>query len=391
MSVSTLAVPHAFHSSQALCLRLSGELLPFSLAYDTYGELNPHKSNAILVCHALTGDAHAAGYYEGDDPAKTKSGWWDGLIGPGKALDTDRYFVICSNVLGGCKGSTGPASLNPNTGKAYGMSFPLITVGDMVDAQHQLMQMLGIERWLCILGGSLGGFQALEWAVSYPQAVASVVGVATAARTPVQALAFNAVGRHAIMSDPLWQNGEYDPKNPPVTGLSTARMMAHITYLSEASLERKFGRRRQSETLASKESLTTDNALLPEFAVESYLSYQGSSFIKRFDANTYLYLTKAMDYFDLAADYGTLQEAMRRVEARMLLLSYSSDWLFPTEEARQVAKALRQNAKQVSFLELASNAGHDAFLLELDSLTTVIKPFLAQTFAKEAAERGLDG
>lgn len=349
-----------FHSPNLL------KSLPgYQVAYETYGQLNLEKSNAVLLCHALTGDSHVASHHEDDTP-----GWWDAMVGPGKAFDTTKYFVICSNVLGGCKGSTGPGSDNPETGQPYGLSFPMITTADMVTAQAALLDALGIERLLAVAGGSLGGFQALEWAIRFPQRVRRVLGVATAARVSPQAIAFNAVGRHAIMNDPSWNNGDYYPGEGPVVGLSTARMIGHITYLSEASLERKFGRRLQDKDQPAYDFST-------EFQIESYLNYQGQRFTQRFDANSYLYLTKAMDYFDLAADYGSLAQAFQSVEASSLIVSYSSDWLFPPEAGLTIARGLRQAGKAVSYVELESSAGHDAFLVDTAALAAIIPPFLA--------------
>jgi homoserine O-acetyltransferase len=338
------------------------------LAYEAYGQPNADKSNAILILHALTGDAHAAGVYGPDDK---KPGWWDSLIGPGKAFDTDKYWVICSNVIAGCKGSTGPSSINPATGRPYGIDFPIVTVGDMVEAQRYLMDHLGIRRWYSMAGGSMGGFQVLEWVLRYPDRVRSAMCIASASRVSAQAIAFNAVGRHAIITDPLWENGAYAESGHegPARSLAIARMMAHITYLSEESLDAKFGRQ-----LQSAETYRYD--LQTEFAVESYLEYQGRQFIERFDANTYLYITKAMDYFDLTRQYGPLATAMAAVQAKMLLVAYTSDWLFPTIESKKIARALMQNDKDVSFVEIDSPYGHDAFLLETEQMTRIISSFL---------------
>lgn len=370
----------------------SGEKLgPITLAYETYGTLNADRSNAILACHALSGDAHAAGL-SADDSAgsavdgfgaeerglagKHRLGWWDNMVGPGKAFDTNRYFVICSNVLGGCKGSTGPSSINPATGKPYGLTFPVVTVGDMVRAQKHLLDHLGIERLLCVTGGSLGGMQALQWAVAYPDKVRSVIPIATTARLSAQGIAFNEVGRQAIMSDPNWRRGDYyEDDNPPNAGLAVARMIGHITYLSDESMHRKFGRR-----LRQKERFGFDFAT--DFEVESYLRHQGNSFIKRFDANTYLYITKAIDYFDLANGHGSLTYALREVQARFLVISFSSDWLYPSYQSKEIVRALRANGVDVSYCEIPSSYGHDAFLLEEEAQTQMIAPFLAHTFAR---------
>jgi len=345
----------------------SGRTLgPVEQVYETYGQPNADRSNAVLICHALSGDAHAAGIHT---PHDKRVGWWDGMIGPGKAFDTDRYWVICANVIGGCKGATGPNTTNPATGKPYGSDFPLITVGDMVEAQKRLVAHLGIEKLFCVAGGSMGGFQALEWALRYPDAVHSVISIAAGAHLSVQGIAFNAVGRHAITNDPDWQGGHYYGTAGPVRGLASARMVAHITYLSEISLNHKFGRR-----LQSADRLSYD--INHEFAVESYLNHQGTRFTERFDANSYIYITKAMDYFDIARTYGPLKEAFAAVTARFLLISYSSDWLFPTRQSKEIVQALTAGDRDVSFIEIDSPHGHDAFLIETDRLTRITAAFL---------------
>jgi homoserine O-acetyltransferase len=338
------------------------------LRVETYGQPNADKSNAILLCHALTGDAHAAGWHT---PTDIKPGWWHAFVGPGLALDTNRWWVICSNVLGGCQGSTGPSSPNPTTGQPWGLHFPLVTLQDMVNAQHRLMQALGIQQWHAVVGGSLGGFQALLWASHYPRAVRHCVLMATAAHVSPQAIAFNAVGRYAIMNDPTWQNGQYQQQ--PQAGLATARMLAHITYLSETSLAQKFGRTIQQPNAQLSYAIQAEH----EFAVESYLSYQGRRFVERFDANTYLYLTKAMDYFDMTQGGSLpLSKALASVRAKSLVLSFSSDWLFPPAEGQGLARALRQAGKTVANVVLPSEAGHDAFLLEEGLMTPLIAGFL---------------
>jgi homoserine O-acetyltransferase len=368
---------HAVVASEAqpLALESGTTLAPVSVAYETYGTLNAEKSNAILVCHALTGDAHLAGKYSPED---TAVGWWDTLVGEGKALDPTRDFIICSNVLGGCKGSTGPSSLNPATGQPYAMAFPVITIGDMVQTQARLLDALGISQLKAILGGSMGGFQALDFAVRYPQRVRSVAVVASSHKLSAQAIAFNAVARFAILNDPQWQNGDYPPEAPPQVGLSTARMMAHLTYLSEEALEAKFGRRRQNPQAGDHLGQRFD--FTSEFAVESYLAHQGQSFLKRFDANTYLYMTKALDYFDLAATWGegSLLQALARSEARFFVAAFESDWRFPTACSQAIARALRQLNRSVAFVELPSTAGHDAFLLEHEALNPVLGGWLQQ-------------
>ncbi len=342
---------------------------PIDLVYETYGEPNEDRSNAILICHALSGDAHVAGYRH---PHDRRVGWWDPMIGPGRAFDTSRYWVICSNIIGGCKGSTGPGSINPETGNPYGTAFPVITIGDMVEAQKRLIDHLGISRLLTVVGGSMGGFQVLEWALRFPEACGSAIVIAASARLSAQGLAFNAVGRHAITSDPGWLNGDYYGTPGPVQGLSIARMIGHITYLSDAHMDDKFGRKFQSADRFSYEFST-------EFAVESYLKSQGERFTERFDANSYLYITKAMDYFDIAGAYGCgdLDEAFSGTDSKFLVISYSSDWLFPTAQARTIVQSLIRNGKDVSFVELNAPYGHDSFLIETGELTRLIVPFLA--------------
>ena len=339
---------------------------PITLAYETYGDLTPKRDNAVLILHALSGDAHAAGWHSADDK---KPGWWDLYIGPGKAIDTTRYFVVCSNIIGGCKGSTGPSSTNPATGKPYGLSFPMVTVGDMVRAQRRLADRLGIERWLSMTGGSMGGFQVLEWAVRYPDRVASAIPVATSARLGAQAIAFDEVGRQAILTDPNWGGGDYYGGPAPTAGLALARMIAHITYLSDEQMHAKFGRRLQDQDRLAYDFKT-------EFQVESYLKYQGDAFVGRFDANSYLYISKATDYFDLPERHGSLVQAFENVEAEFLVISISSDWLFPTSESKAIVKALQANGIPTTFVELDSPYGHDAFFLPNEDLAATIAGFL---------------
>lgn len=351
----------------------SGQKLgPVTLAYETYGKLNSEHDNGILVFHALSGDAHVAGY---NTPQDRKPGWWDLLIGPGKPLDTNRYFVICANVIGGCKGSTGPSSINPETGKPYGLQFPVITVGDMVKAQTHLIDHLGIQRLLAVLGGSMGGMQALEWVVRYPERTASVVAVATTSRQSAQGIAFDEVGRQCIMSDPNWMQGNYYGVTSPSAGLAIARMIAHITYLSDEQMHHKFGRR-----LQARETLGYD--FKTEFQVESYLKYQGDSFVRRFDANSYLYITKAIDYFDLAAGRGSLVEAFSGITSEFLVVSFSSDWLYPTYQSKELVRALQANGVPTSFLEIPSTYGHDAFLLPNEKLASAISGFIANVYRR---------
>jgi homoserine O-acetyltransferase len=342
-------------------------LAPVTLAYETYGTLNPARDNAILLLHALSGDAHAAGRHS---PADRKPGWWDAMVGPGRAFDTDRYFVICSNVIGGCQGSTGPSSTNPATGRPYGASFPVITIADMVRAQTRLLDYLGIGRLLAVAGGSMGGFQALEWATAYPERVRGAVLLGTSARSAPQTVAWNAIGRRAIMSDPNWRGGEYYGGPPPADGLAVARMIGHVTYVSDVALERKFGRAFQSRP-------EPGFTLAPEFAIESYLEYQGKSFNDRFDANSYLYITKAMDYWDLPARYGSLEAALARSKASFLLLSFTTDWLYPTAESCAIAEAARRAGRPARHIEIASDAGHDAFLVDPEPQAPIIGEFLA--------------
>ncbi len=343
------------------------ELSEFTLAFQSYGELNADKNNAILVCHALTGDQYVAGTH----PTTGKPGWWISLVGPGKPLDTDRYFILCVNVIGGCMGSTGPKEINPATGKAWGLTFPVITVADMVRAQVRVLDHLGIDQLFSVMGGSMGGMQALEWAVSYPERVYTTVPIATAARHSAQNIAFHEVGRQAIMADPNWMEGDYLSRGGnPRAGLSVARMSAHITYLSEPALKRKFGRK-----LQDREHLTF--GFDADFQVESYLRHQGFTFVDRFDANSYLYITRAMDYFDIAAEHdGRLANAFKDTPVRFCVISFTSDWLFPTKESRDIVRALNAEAANVSFVEVESDKGHDAFLLDEPEFHTTLQGFL---------------
>ncbi|MBT8341768.1 MAG: homoserine O-acetyltransferase [Desulfatitalea sp.] len=355
-----------FACAQAPMTLVSGHTMgPVDIVFETYGEPNADRSNAILICHALSGDHHAAGYH---DPHDRRNGWWDAMIGPGKAFNTDRYWVICSNIIGGCNGSTGPCSVNPATGEPYGLDFPVVTIGDMVYAQRQLIEHLRIPRLFCIAGGSMGGFQVLEWALRYPDMVRAAICIASAPRLSAQAIAFNAVGRSAITRDPEWKEGKYGGRGPE-KGLATARMVGHITYLSQIVLDAKFGRRLQS---ADRFSFN----FASEFAIESYLNHKGSAFTRRFDANSYLYITKAMDYFDISRSYGPLKEAFERVTARCLFVSYSTDWLFTTSQTKEMVRAMLSNGQPASFVEIDSEYGHDAFLVEEEKLTRIISGFL---------------
>jgi homoserine O-acetyltransferase/O-succinyltransferase len=347
-------------------------LAPVTQAYETYGTLNYRRDNAILIFHALTGDAHVAGYHAPED---RKPGWWDLMVGPGKPFDTDRYMIICANVLGGCKGTTGPADINPQSGKPYGLDFPVVTVGDMVRAQKRLVDHLGIERLLGVTGGSMGGMLALDWAVRYPDATASVLAIATSARLNAQGIAFDEVGRQAITADPRWQRGDYYGKESPEAGLAIARMIGHITYLSDAQMRAKFGRR-----LQTRDSFGYD--FETEFQVESYLKYQGDAFVHRFDANSYLYITKAIDYFDLANGHRSLVKALEAVRSEFLVVSFSSDWLFPTSESKEIVRALQANGVPTTFLEIPNSYGHDAFLLPSEELSVMVSGFLENVHDK---------
>lgn len=356
-----------FASSPNELKLVSGKTLgPITLAYETYGALNKDKSNAVLIEHALSGDAHAAGYHEGaKDP-----GWWNDLIGPGKAIDTDKYFVICSNVIGGCKGSTGPASVNPKTGKAYGLDFPIITIDDMVRAQKHLIDHLGIDKLLCVTGGSMGGMQALQWVALYPERVKSAIPIATTLKHSPQQIAFSEVGRQAVMADPAWNKGNYyDGAEKPEKGLAVARMIGHITYMSDKSMEEKFSRRLKEQDYSF--DFTAD------FEVEGYLRYRGDSFVKRFDANSYLYITKAMDYFDLSGD--KLFPKSGKADVRFLVIAFKSDWLYPAYQAQEIVRRLKIHGLEATYCEVSSTYGHDAFLLEVDEETHLIKHFLDKT------------
>jgi homoserine O-acetyltransferase len=355
----------------SIALDSGATLAPVDVAYETYGQLNAARNNAILVLHAFSGDAHAAGI----SPETGKPGWWDNMIGPGKAFDTNKYFVISSNVLGGCRGTTGPASINPATGCPYGMSFPGITISDMVRLEKMLIDKLGIPRLLSVTGGSMGGMQALEWAVAYPDRVVSAIPIATTTRHSAQQIAFNEVGRQAIMADPDWNGGDYYGKQLPGRGLAVARMVGHITYMSDDSMREKFGRR-----LRGKENFGFDFDV--DFEVESYLRYRGSQFVGRFDANSYLYITKAMDYFDLTNGQGSLAAALAPAQARFLVISFSSDWLYPSYQSQETVRALRARNCDVAYAELPSNYGHDSFLVDVAEQTELIRGFLANTLER---------
>ena len=351
-----------------LDLESGASLGPVSLAYETCGTLNGDKSNVILILHALTGDSHVAGYYSQQD---AKPGWWEIMVGPGKGIDTDRYFVICSNIIGSCCGSTGPSSTDPDTGRPYGTNFPLITISDMVKAQKALMDHLEIDSLLSVIGGSVGGMQVLEWCTRYPEMVKSAVPLATTTRHSALAIAFNEVARQSIMADPNWEGGHYYGGHKPDMGLAIARMIGHITYLSDESMRTKFGRRLQNRSELSFE-------FGAEFEVESYLQYQGNKFIERFDANSFLYVTKAADYFDLAEQHGggSLVNAFSRCKAKFLVASYTSDWLYPTYQSKEMVKAMKKNDLDVSFCEIDAQWGHDAVLLPDSRLENLLRGFL---------------
>lgn len=356
-----------FPAHAALRLDCGQDIGPFDVAYKTYGRLNAEKSNAIMICHALTGDQHVAN----DHPVTGKPGWWDIMIGPGKPIDTNRFYVICTNVLGGCLGSTGPASTNPQTGEPYGLDFPVITIADMVRAQVRLIDHLGIGQLFSVIGGSMGGMQVLQWAAAHKERVYTAMPIATAAWHSSQNIAFHEVGRQAVMADPEWRGGRYLIEGAfPKNGLSVARMAAHITYLSEEALQRKFGRTFQDVTSKS----FSFNA---DFQIESYLRHQGSTFVDRFDANSYLYITRALDYFDLKTESGgKLANAFRGTRTRFCVVSFTSDWLYPTRESKEIVTALNAVAANVSFVEVETDKGHDAFLLDEPVLFSAVRGFL---------------
>jgi len=349
------------------------KLGPVTLAYETYGSLNENKDNAILILHALSGNAHAAGYHSEDDKYP---GWWDTYIGPGKAFDTEKYFIICANIIGGCDGSTGPSSINPETGKQYALDFPMVTIQDMVNAQYNLVKHLGIKKLLSVAGGSMGGMQALQWSVLHPEMVNSVIALAASALISAQSIAFNEVGRQAIMNDRNWNNGNYYDTWPPDAGLSLARMIGHITYLSEKHMHEKFGRKFQKED-------TDAYSFKSEYMVESYLHHQGIKFVDRFDANSYLYITRAIDLFDLKSDNDdSLINAFEKAESNFLVVSFTSDWLYPGNMSRDIVSALRANGKNVIYTDIETDKGHDAFLLENNLLEKNISNFLKSEHGK---------
>jgi homoserine O-acetyltransferase len=362
---------------EPLELECGKKLAPIDVAYETYGQLNEAGNNAILICHALSGNAHVAGY---NCPTDKKPGWWDNMVGPGKGIDTNKYFVICSNFLGGCSGTTGPSSINPATGKPYGLDFPIITVADMVKVQKLLLDKLGVKELLTVIGGSIGGMQVLQWAISYPDFVKSVIAIATTSHLGAQSVAFDAVGRNAILADANFSDGQYHGGEGPDRGLAIARMIGHITYLSEQGMREKFGRK-----LRSAEQYSYD--FNSEFAVETYLDYQGQTFVGRFDANSYLYITKAADYFDLQKDYGSLTKAFVNTKSRFLIISFASDWLFTPAQSKAMVEALAADRKDVSYCDIASPYGHDAFLLEPEILGRFICCFLQATYRQQETQQ----
>lgn len=362
------------HFDQPLKLRSGRVLDRFTLAYETYGTLNAERTNAILICHALSGDSHVAGYYT-DDPNEP-AGWWDDAVGPGKMFDTDRYFVICSNVIGGCQGSTGPSSPAPD-GEPYALRFPVVTIADMVQAQRHLIDDLGIGQLFAVAGGSMGAMQALQWGVDYPDRVRSVLFIASTPRSSTQAIAFNEIGRQAIYSDPNWNRGDYYGRTPPNAGLSVARMVGHITYMSELSLERKFARRPHQPNGLAYDFVT-------DFEVESYLQYQGEKFTRRFDANSYLYITKALDYFDIGEGYGSMENALRQLQCPVLVVTFSSDWLYPADQGYTLVNALEEVGREVEYHHVDAYFGHDSFLVEVETMTQLVGGFLDKQWQRQA-------
>ena len=363
-------------SPEEMVLECGRKLGPITLAYETYGILNAEKDNAVLILHALSGDAHVAGFHTAEDE---KPGWWDSMVGPGKGIDTDKYFVICSNIIGCCMGSTGPCTVNPKTVMPYGLEFPVVTIGDMVKAQKTLIDALGIKKLLAVVGGSVGGMQVLEWCVRYPDMVGAAIPLATTTRHSALAIAFNEVARQAIMADPNWNNGNYYFGARPETGLAVARMIGHVTYLSDESMRLKFGRRLQDKSDFSFN-------FSPEFQVESYLRYQGKRFVERFDANAFLYITKAADYFDLGEQHGngSTIEAFSKMSARFLVISFTSDWLYPTYQSREMVRAIKKAGRDASFCEIEAEWGHDAFLIPNPRLSGIIGGFLDRVYNENA-------
>lgn len=362
------------HPPDMMRLESGSHIGPVTIAYETYGRPDPKRENTVLILHALSGDSHAAGVYTPEDP---KPGWWDIMVGPGKGIDTDKFFVVCPNIIGSCMGSTGPGSINPQTGKAYGPDFPVVTIGDMVRAQKALMDDLKINKILAVVGGSIGGMQVLEWVVRYPAMVRGAIPLATTTRHSALAIAFNEVARQAIMADPNWNGGDYYDQARPNLGLAVARMIGHVTYLSDESMRHKFGRR-----LRDKSDFSFNFGA--DFEVESYLRYQGTKFVERFDANSFLYITKAADYFDLERQHGSgsLVKAFSKTRARFLVISFTSDWLYPTYQSKTMVQAMKKGGLDVSFCEIEAQWGHDAFLLPNERLTLLMKSFLDRVYAE---------
>ena len=380
-----LVEPRLYHFDKPLALR-SGKVLPaYDLMVETYGELNEARNNAILICHALSGDHHAAGYHSEQDK---KPGWWDSCIGPGKAIDTNRFYVVSLNNLGGCAGSTGPTSINPETGKTYGPDFPIVTVRDWVNSQHKLMQELGIERWAAVIGGSLGGMQVLRWTISFPEAVANAIVIAAAPKLSAQNIAFNEVARQSITSDPDFHGGHYlENGTYPKRGLMLARMVGHITYLSDSAMREKFGKTiSELDDVAENFGRDLKSGKLSfgfevDFQVESYLHYQGERFSEKFDANSYLLMTKALDYFDPSVDFdGKLHRAFEKSNCKFLLVSFSTDWRFAPERSREIVNELLKAGKQVSYLEVEADQGHDAFLMPIPRYVDALSSFLDRAY-----------
>ncbi len=355
------------HPPDELILESGLKLGPITLAYETYGTLDKNHSNAILLLHAFSGDAHAAGYHKGDE----KPGWWDDMVGPEKALDTDKFFVICSNVIGGCKGSTGPSSINPETGDPYALNFPGITIADMVNAEKHLIDHLGIQKLLCVIGGSMGGMQVLQWVAAYPDRIRSAIPIAPTLKHSPQQIAFNEVGRQSVMADPDWNHGHYYGKSRPERGLAIARMIGHITFMSDKSMEAKFSRRMKDKDYSYR--FETD------FEVEGYLRYKGDSFVRRFDANSYLYITKAIDYFDLSGP--KLIPTGEHIDVHFLVIAFRSDWLYPAYQSQEIVRQLKMRHIDATYMEIKSTYGHDAFLLEVKEQTMLIRHFLNRIYS----------
>jgi len=369
LSENSVGVTQTKHFTfEGLTLENGEKLVPVTIAYETYGDLNEEKSNAVLIVHALSGDAHVAGIHEGQNDF----GWWHSMVGPGKAFDTNQYFIICSNVLGGCKGSTGPSSINPRTERPYGLDFPLISIGDMVDCQRRLIDHLGVKKLLTVTGGSMGGMQVLSWLIRYPDRIRSAIPIATAIKHSPQQIAFNEVGRQAIMADPQWRGGDYYGRSAPTKGLALARMIGHITYMSDISMAERFGRQKKNHD-------THPFKFTADFEVEGYLRYQGDNFVKRFDANSYLYITKAMDNFDVSQKR-PLHDVLKGIDTKILVIAFKYDWLYPAYQSKEIARACKLSGIEATYCEIDSIYGHDAFLLELKEEAHLVSHFLKKVF-----------